>query len=176
MSKMSPRKLKKKKAHEKEAHQKVLSRRAALRAPKIEANKERKKMKRVGKLIKDMDGLNQWADEIFMKMSDKTLSQLEHNAQILKGLEAEWQQEKDKKQKLNSSLESKGLFELQDKLNFLHNELVDQQKAAGIEILGEDWAVTQETSPAKKSRKEVAEVTICKAPGFEDQQKESQSE
>lgn len=155
---MSPRKLKKKKEREKEAHKKVLARREALRAPKIEENKLRKKMKRIGKLQKDMDGLSQWADDVLLKMNDKTLSQLERNAQILKALEAEHEADREKKQKLNLDLESKGLFGLQDKLSYLHNELVEQQKSAGFDSFEE-----AELVKATKPRKEVAEVTVLKA-------------
>lgn len=164
MSKMSQKKAKKKKEREKESRKKVLERREVLRAPKIEENKLQKKMKRISKLQKDMEGLNQWADEVLVKMSDKTLNQLERNAKILKALEDEYEKEKAKKTQLNNDLESKGLYALEEKLNFLHNELVEQQRSVGIEVLGENIVPAQKS---KSKPSEVAEVTVCKAPGFE---------
>lgn len=178
MSMMSPKKAKKNKEREKEAKKKVLARRAALRAPKIEENKLKKKMKRIGKLQMDMGDLNVWADDIFMKMvnaDEKTLSQLERNTQILKALEEEYVGEKARKDNLNSGLEAKGCTTLEEKLNHLHQQLVEDQKASGEEILAEEIALAKSATDVglagnaecafkSKPKKEVAEVTICKAP------------
>ena len=164
MGKPSPRRLKKKKEREKQAKKKVLARRDAMRAPQIEENKQKKKMKRVLKLQKDMGDLNMWADDVLSRMSNDTLTQLEKNAKILKALEKEYEQELNKKKNLNNSLEEKGITSLHEKLNYLHNEFVEQQKSAGIQILDEEISLAEQ---AKTCNKNVAEVTVCKADDLE---------
>lgn len=159
---MSQKKALKKKKREQESHKKVLARREALRAPKIEENQTRKKLKRIEKLQKEMSGLNQWANDVLINASEKTLSQLEKNAKILNALEAEYEKELEAKKKLNQELEAKGAFSLEQKLEFLHNNLVEQQDSLNVKISNEENKVK------KNSNKEIAEVSIVKAPGFED--------
>jgi hypothetical protein len=154
MSMMSRKKLQKKKDREKEVKKRVLNRRTAIRAPKIEENKNRKKMERIAKLQKDMNDLNVWADDVLQKLDSKTLTQLERNAQLLKGLEEEYEAERLKKDSLNSDLESKGLHSLDEKLNHLHQNLVQSQR----------------------NSKEVAEVTICRAEEAVDADLEEESD
>jgi|GEM_PF-3360057 hypothetical protein len=161
MDNKTKRKLEKKKEHEKEARKKVLARRDALRAPKILENKLNKKFKRVSKLRKAMTGVAEYSDELLMNMNDATLTQLEKNAKILQALENEYEENLEKRRKINLDLESKGLFELNDKLSYLHNQLANDQQSAGFESLPEAQYV-------QKPRKEVAEVTISKAPGHEE--------
>lgn len=165
MGKPSPRRLKKKKEREKEAKKKVLLKRVAMRSPQVEENKQKKKMKRVSKLQKEMGKLNMWADEVLCRMSNDTLTQLEKNAKILKALEAEYEKEKSKKRNLNQNLEQKGLSTLKEKLDYLHNELVEQQKSAGYEVLKDEIELYKAAN-----KKEIAEVTICKAPDFQAEQ------
>jgi hypothetical protein len=141
MSMMSRKKLQKKKDREKVVKKRILNRRAAIRAPKIEENKNRKKMERIAKLQKDMNDLSVWADDVLGKLDSKTLTQLERNAQLLKGLEEEYEAERAKKSELNGDLESKGLLSLDEKLNHLHQNFAQSQR----------------------NSKEVAEVTICRA-------------
>jgi Na+/phosphate symporter len=76
-----------------------------------------------------MGALNVWADDVLLKMNEKTLVQLEKNAKILKALENEYKEERDKKIKINEELEADGFLTLEEKLNHLHNKLVDEQKA-----------------------------------------------
>ncbi len=170
MSVMSKKKLDKKQQRAKDVKKKILARREAIRAPKIEENSQRKKAKRISKLMKDMGELNVWADDVLMKMDNSTISQLEKNAQILQALEQEYEAEKAKKNILNEELRQKGLITLEEKLGFLHQELVNQQRAAGEAVLGPELALLEnrEASNIKidKPRREVAEVTICKAPDF----------
>jgi hypothetical protein len=166
MSKPSAKRLKKKKDREKKAKEKVLARRKAIQAPKIEENKHRKKMKRIAKLQKGMGELSMWADDILGRMSNDTLTQLEKNAQILKTLESEYEKEKAKKKQINNNLEDKGLISLQEKLDHLHNELVEQQKAAGNEILKDELILAKQA----RSQKEVAEVSVCRVPECDSQE------
>lgn len=162
MGKPSPKRLKKKKEREKEAKKKVLLKRAAMRAPQVEENKQKKKMKRVTRLQKEMGELNMWANEVLCRMSNDTLTQLEKNAKILKALEAEYEKEKSAKMNLNQNLEQKGLSSLKDKLDYLHNELVEQQKSAGYEVLKDEIELYKTAN-----QKDIAEVTVCKAPDFQ---------
>jgi hypothetical protein len=148
MRKIIAKRMKKKKEREKKAHQKVLIRRQSLRKSKDEEDKLNKKNKNVIKFQKDVDDLNKWADTIMDKLDKKTLIQIEKNYEILKGLEEEYESEIKNKQKLNEELESKGLFSLENKLNYLHNELVEEQK----------------NEECNSTKKEVADISVCKAP------------
>lgn len=130
--------LQKKKQREKESKEKVAARRAVLRAPRIEENKFKKKVKRVAKLQKNMGELSLWDDAVLLRMDNAVLAQLERNAEILKGLEAEYEKEKSKKNQINEELEQKGLFTLEQKMNYLHEQLVEQQKAAAEDVLTEE--------------------------------------
>jgi hypothetical protein len=122
------KKAQKKKDREKRVRRQVLLRRAAIRAPEEEDNRLRRKMKRIAKVKKDMGERNVWSDEVLMKLDELTLTQLEKNAKILKILEEEYAQEQDKKSKLNQHLESEGCLTLEQKLNHLHQQLVEEQK------------------------------------------------
>lgn len=167
MSRPSPKRLKKKKEREKEARKKVLVRRAAIRAPQVEANKEKKKMKRVVKLQKEMGELNMWADDVLSKLSNDTLTQLEKNAQILKALEKEYEKETKNKRNLNNGLEEKGITTLHEKLNYLHQQFVEQQKSLGEDVLKEELALAEDAAVLRQA-KEVAEINVCKAPNPEE--------
>jgi hypothetical protein len=123
-------------------------------------------MKRIAKLQKGMGELSMWADDILGRMSNDTLTQLEKNAQILKTLESEYEKEKAKKKQINNNLEDKGLISLQEKLDHLHNELVEQQKAAGNEILKDELILAKQA----RSQKEVAEVSVCRVPECDSQE------
>jgi hypothetical protein len=169
-------KLKKKKDREKRVRKKILLQREALRAPAREERKFQKKLDRIGKLKKELGDLNVWADEVFLNMSDKNLSQLERNAQILKALEEEYKKEHDKKSALNKELEEAGLLTLEDKLSHLHNKLVDQAKKlyeeGGLEATEAKEPETSDElnellAQLDKPKKDVAEVEVLRAPTVE---------
>lgn len=123
------KKAQKKKDREKRVRKQILKQREALRKPAQEERAFQKKMKRIAKLKKDMGRLNVWADDVLLKMSDSTLSQLEKNARILKALEQQYEKETSTKRDLNRQLEEEGFVTLEDKMKFLHDRLVEQQKA-----------------------------------------------
>lgn len=152
------KKFQKKKDRERRVRRQVLLEREAIRAPEREERKFQKKLKRVERLKKDMGRLNVWADELFLKMDDKTLSQLEHNAKILKALEEEYRDEHDRKVALNEELEAKGVHTLEEKLEHLHGRIVEQAKelykSGGLEA-----EVVEEAS----KRADVAEVEVVRA-------------
>ncbi len=168
MTKTKQQKLQKKAKRAKEVRKKVLARREALRAPAREARELHRRMKRIDKIQRDMGEHSVWSNEVYMQFDDKTLTQLEKNAQILKALESEYKSEVAKRDDLNADLESKGLKTLQEKLDYMHQQVVADQKAAGLEALGpEVIAQLEEQQKPKAPKKDVAEVSIVKAPGFE---------
>ena len=121
------KKAQKKKDREKKARKKVLLRRAALRAPKEEENKLKRKMNRIAKIKKDMGKLNFWSDEVFLRMSEDKLRQLEKNSKILKALEEEHKKSHENKRDINKKLEEEGYLTLEQKLNHLYQNLVSEQ-------------------------------------------------
>lgn len=150
------KKFQKKKEREKRVRKQILKQREALRAPEREEREFQKKLKRIEKLKKDMGKMNVWADEVFLNMNDKSLSQLERNAQILKALEQEYQKEKDRKKALNEELEGQGFLTLDQKLQHLHDKLVDQAK----EMYKSGGLEAKEAKP----QREVSDVEVIKAP------------
>lgn len=128
------KKLQKKKEREREAQQKVLARREEIREPIREENRLHKKLKRIKKLKRDLGSLNIWADEVYLKASEKTLSQLEHNAKILQALEDEHRKEQEKRQAINDKLEAEGHTTLNDKLKSMHDKVVAMQALENMEI------------------------------------------
>jgi hypothetical protein len=182
MATTQQRKLQKRKAREEKNKKAKLHRQAVATKKRQEENAEFKKLKRIKKLQRDMGNLSVWADDVLMKLNDKALTQLEKNAQILKALEAEYAKEKDRKRELNDGLEAEGLKTLEQKMNALHNRLVEQQKAAGEEALAEERALAEGRTAevdmgvggaaecrftVNKPAVDVAEVSVSKAPGFD---------
>jgi hypothetical protein len=80
-------KLRKQHQREKSSKEKVLKLRAKKRAFDKEQHDTFKKQKMIKRIKKQMDGLDLWADEVYEKLPESTLKQLEHNAHILKALE-----------------------------------------------------------------------------------------
>lgn len=166
MTSKEQKKFKKRKQREKDVRKKILTRREIIRAPEREERAFQKKLKRIDKLKKEMGDLNVWSDDIFLKMTDDTLSQLEKNAKILKALEDEFREETTKKRNLNEQLEAEGFQTLDEKLSHLHNKLVNQQKALYDQTgMSEERseAFTSASEKLKKPGKEVSEVEVIKA-------------
>ncbi len=161
MATKEQKKQQKKKTREKEVYKKVLLDRGKKQAKASEENALFKKTKRIEKLKKEMGEVNAWSDEALLNMDDKTLSQLEHNAKILKALEDEYEETNSERQKLNDSLESDGFLTLDEKLGSLHNKMVEQAtamyQAGGLPDF-------QDPSEESSSTVEVAEVGVIKAP------------
>jgi len=161
------KKFQKKKDRERRVRKQILAQREAIRAPEREERQFQKKLKRIEKLKKDMGKMNVWADEVFLNMSDDSLSQLERNALILKALEQEYQKEKDKKKQLNDELEEQGLLTLDQKLQHLHDKLVHQAKE-----MYESGGLEATEAPAEPPRSDlkpahnrnVADIEVVRAP------------
>lgn len=188
MATSQQRQLQKRKAREEKNKKAKLHRQAVATKKRQEENAEFKKMKRIKKLQKDMGNLSVWADDVLMKLNDKALSQLEKNAAILKALEAEYSKEKDRKKELNEGLEAEGLRTLEQKMNALHQRLVEQQKLAGEEVIAEEKALAEGRTvdmgvggaaecrfTVNKPPVDVAEVSVSKAPGFDLKESEPDS-
>lgn len=130
------RKLKKRKAREEKNKQDRLQRertaadkRQAEAAAKRQEEQLRKDMRQAQR---QQDKLDKWA-EGFMENMDKlppeTRAKILHNIQILKALEQEYEKEQLAKKATNDQLEAEGHTSLQDKLDALHSDLAEQQKA-----------------------------------------------
>jgi len=147
------KKMNKKKAREKDSKRKVLLKREALRAKVKEEREEKRKEKRIKKIQKDMGSLDIWADDVYKNISEDSLSQLEHNAKILKALESEAVDEEAKKEALNEDLEEKGHKTLDQKLQYLVGQGGPDQFETRSDII-----------VAPRIPKDVSDVEVIKAP------------
>jgi len=195
MPTLQQRKLQKRKARDEKNKNARLFRERLAAEKRQELAADFRKLKRIKKLKKEMGQMNVWADDVFMRMSENTISQLEHNAQILKALEEEYEKEWAKKKALNQDLEDKGLTSLKDKMQYLHDQLIEDQKIAGAAVIDEENKLaekegrasvfaekiggfgpsTSETRIANKPKKEVAEVSVIRAPNADVTEKEISS-
>jgi hypothetical protein len=168
MTSKEQRKAKKKKAKEREAKKRVLARREQLRAPAREEREERRREKRQDKLMNDVSALENnfqfYTEEQLAACDEETLTQLEKNCKILRGLELEFEKEVEAKLKLNADLEEEGHTTLKDKLNAMSQKTIDQQKKAAQ--VGMGGSADCKMGPAKAIRrnpKDTAEVALVKA-------------
>lgn len=160
------KKQQKQKAKDKENRKKILANRAKTRAKAKEEKDEFRRDKRIKRLLKDMEGLDTWEEETLKEMPDKTFDQLEHNAQILKVLEEEHEQDMAAKKELNEGLEEKGHITLDEKLNALHQSTLEQQKKGkGIQGSAECRLTIAPVVP-----KDTAEVEVLKAPSVDEEE------
>lgn len=150
------KKFKKQKARERDSKLKVQQRRVKLRQKSKEAQEEFLKMKRIRRLQRKMGDLNIWSDETFKNLDEDALLQVEHNAEILKALEEEYEQERAQRQELNEELESQGHKTLEDKLRAL-----SQAAMQGTDF--ENVGAMNNMIIAPKKVKEVADVEVIKA-------------
>lgn len=123
------RKLQKRKKREKETYKKVLATRMSLRAKVKEEKEELRKEKRIDKLQRDLDKMDQYFDREHLAIApEETLSQLEKNVEILRALEVEHAKEMETKQKINEDLESKGYLTLEEKMEALQEMALSEAK------------------------------------------------
>lgn len=131
--------MKKRKTKEKDNQLKLARKRSVRTKQRQEERAEFRREKRIKKLQKEMGELN----EAYQDLPDKTLSQLEHNAKILKALEDEYQQETDNRRELNQKLAEQGRKTLDEKLGILGSA---------------DYRMT----PARRPPKDVADVGVVR--------------
>ena len=129
MTSKEQRKLKKKKTREKEAKKKVLVRREQLRAPAREERADRRLEKKHDEFIKELDSFQFYTEEQLAALDEDTLTQLEKNCKVLRGLELEHEKEVGDKKNLNLKLEEQGYSTLQEKLKAVSEEQIKKQKS-----------------------------------------------
>lgn len=132
------RKLQKRKKREKETYKQVLANRMTLRAKAKEEREEILKEKRIDKLQRDLDRMDQhFPKEMLSVAPEDTLAQLERNVEILRALEAEHAKEIETKQKINEDLESKGYLTLEEKMEALQEiALAEAKEKAQVGVGG----------------------------------------
>lgn len=164
-------KMKKKKLREKQSRERVLKKRSEIRAKAKEERDEVKLEKRIKKLKKTLDENDFYDQELYRKMPEKVLAQLEHNAKILKSLEEEYQVAEKGRAERAKALEEQGHLTLEDKLQAIQemaiNEGIGEEYAAGSEMEGGSIvsSTSEEISGEKatiKETKEVADVSVVK--------------
>lgn len=135
---ISKRKLEKRKKREKIGRERSKKSKMELLNKKVAENNERKRLIRLEKLQKDLISMNQPADtEKLLMLNDNSISQLEKNITILKGLEQEYENEQKKREVINEELEEQGYVTLDQKLKVLQEKTATEQKAnAQVGITG----------------------------------------
>lgn len=126
------KKMQKKKAKEKDNRKKILAEREKRRAVVRAEREDRRRERRIAKLQREMDDFEHLSAEALQDVPDSVLSQLEHNAKILKALESEYTDEMDRKKQLHESLEEDGHFTLEDKMNALNQRTILAQEEIGL--------------------------------------------
>jgi hypothetical protein len=124
------KKLQKQKKRDQASKEKVLKLRAKKRAIAKEEKDEWRKDKIIKKIKHDMEGLDLWADEVYEKMPENTLKQLQHNAKILRALEDEYEAEMKTRKDRQENLKEEGAATL--------NEMIDKLKIANESVETEE--------------------------------------
>lgn len=125
---INKRREEKKKQREKEVKVKLEKRREATKAAsraQLLAFREQRKFR---KEQKEFEKFEKNVDEFYNKLPQKTKEQLEKNIEILKALEEEHEKNLASKQKLNEELESEGKITPKEKMEALHEKVVEKQK------------------------------------------------
>jgi hypothetical protein len=172
MTSQAQRKLKKKKTKERDAKKRVLARREALRVPLREEKAEARRNKRQDKFIKEVASLDNnfqfFTEEQLANLDESTLTQLEENCKVLRGLEHEFEKEVEAKLQLNEELEDDGHFSLQEKLKAMSEKTITQQKnIADQQDVGTGGVADCKMAVAKaksvKKKSDTAEIALVKA-------------
>lgn len=117
------RKFKKKTERQSKVKSKILNIRSKIREEakkrKEEARLEKRFRIKLAPFKKD-SALDSTEPEVLeARKVDWVKKKLEHNMKILEALEKEMEAEEQQRQELNDSLETKGAFDLKDKMNFM---------------------------------------------------------
>lgn len=126
------KKLQKKKAREKQVQDKLRAKREATRGVAREEREELRAQRKFRKEQRQLEALEERMGEFYDKLPPETRAQLERNIEILKALEEEYDAEMAKKQQLNEELEAAGCVTPEEKMKFLHEKAVAQQKDTAI--------------------------------------------
>lgn len=168
MTSKEQRKLKKKKSREKETKKKILVKRDKLRAPAREERADARRNRRHDKFIKEMDGFQFYTEEQLAALDEDTLTQLEKNCKILRGLEIEHEKEVGDKKRLNIQLEEKGYMTLQEKLKAMSEEQIKKQVQVGMGGSADCKMYPVRRRILRRPPVETAEVSLIKASSSSD--------
>lgn len=141
---LSRKQIEKRKKREKEVRKKVLANREALRAERKEVEKERLREKEMwelehGKPTPAVSGNPEVAAKQLAARAQTVADKLQHNLEILKALEAEYEKEQASRSELNEKLEGEGYKTMKEKMAALHEkalkmkDVVDMQAEAAKE-------------------------------------------
>ena len=126
----------KQKKREKKVQEALRKRREGLRKDKKEKKEEFLEDKKFRKEQKELQKYEEIAEEIYNKLPPETRQQLEHNIQILRALEEEYDRELLSKEKLNAELEEEGHTTPEAKINALKERALKETKeTANVEIV-----------------------------------------
>jgi hypothetical protein len=141
---LSKKKLQKRKQREKEVRKKVLARREELRVERKELEKERQREREMwllehGKPQPAVSGNPEIAAKKLADRAQNAAEKLQHNLEILKALEAEYEKEQASRTELNEKLEAEGYKTMKEKMAAMHEkalkmkEVLDMQAEAAKE-------------------------------------------
>jgi len=139
--KQKERKIKNKKI---KAKSRILNRRKKIEELKKEEKRNyminEKFREKIDPIVKDLDKKKKIEEIKSLKSKEK----LEKNMEILKALEEQYMQEKQKKDDLNKNLEEMGHSTLQDKLNALESKsrkqmTQEEQETGAIDLTEKSW-------------------------------------
>lgn len=139
------RKFQKKKKKESDTREVLLKRRIDSRAKLKQEKDQLKQIKRIEKLQRDLDKMDQhFSPEQLALVDEKTMQQLEKNVEILKTLELDYEKERSFKTKVNQDLESKGLYTLESKMDFINNALSEGLQEDLLEMSADNGLLLEE--------------------------------
>ena len=133
-----------------------------MRAPAREDRADVRRNKRHDKFIKDVGDFQFYTEEQLAALDEDTLTQLEKNCKILRGLELEHEKEVGNKKKLNLEIEEKGHMTLQEKLEAVSQEQIKKQKSQVGMGGSADCKMAPVRRKVRKPPVDTAEVALIK--------------
>lgn len=121
--KQKQRKEKKKNAEKK---RKILANRASIRSEAKTKREEARRDRQIRRIQKSMKNIEYYAPEFLETLPQKTLDQIEKNAEILRAIEDEYEAERQSRAQLNEILEGEGAVTMDDKMNLIAQRAMEQ--------------------------------------------------
>jgi hypothetical protein len=125
---MNRKKFEKRKARERSVKAKTLKRRNIIQAKHKEERLERLKQIEINKIVNPVEPF--LTPEKQKEREDSAKKKLEHNMEILKALEAEYDKEQALRKSTNESLEAQGHHTLEEKIAALKTEQMEKAEQA----------------------------------------------
>ena len=143
------KKLEKKKVREKEVRAKLLVKRAAAQKQAKEDKEERLAEIADRPKLKPIRKGEQMASNFSPLDAEEVKKRLEHNLQILKALEEEYDKEQANRQSRNENMEAQGVEDFKSKLEIAKKQLQKNEYAlggeAGCRVIGQTGTLGSET-------------------------------